>query len=118
LQLQAVKVSTQFQITKHLNLVVKLQTTKFLCGCFEFEAFKVELDRQRVGNLLIPLVPQVQITKHLKLVDLAQKAKFLSGCFELEALKVGLAPQRVGDLLIPLVHWFQINKHLNLGILV
>jgi hypothetical protein len=32
LQHQAVKVSTQFQITKHLNLVVLLQRTKFFVG--------------------------------------------------------------------------------------
>jgi hypothetical protein len=102
LKLQAVKVSTQFQITKHLKLVVLLQGAKFVCGCFEFEALKVDLAPQRMGDLLFPPGPQFQITKHLRLVVLLQGAKFFCGCFEFEALKVDLAPQHMGDLLIPL----------------
>jgi hypothetical protein len=112
LQLQAIKVSTQFQITKHLKLVVLLQRAKFLCGCFEFEVLKVGLAPQRAGDLLIPPVRGFQITKHLKLADLAQRAKFLGGCFKFKALKVELAPQRMGDLLIPLGPQVQITKHL------
>jgi hypothetical protein len=81
----------QVRITKHLKLVVLLQSTKFLCGCFEFEALKVGLALQCVGDLLIPLRPRVQINKHLNLVVLLQRAKFLCRCFEFEALKVCLA---------------------------
>jgi hypothetical protein len=33
----------QFQTTKHLNLVILAQGTKLFCGCFEFEALKVEM---------------------------------------------------------------------------
>jgi hypothetical protein len=44
LQHQAVEVSTQFQITKHLNLVVLSQRANFFGGCFEFKVLKVELD--------------------------------------------------------------------------
>jgi hypothetical protein len=75
LQHQAVEVSTQFQITKHLNLVVLFQRAQFFGGCFEFKVLKVELDPQRAGDLIIPLGPQFQITKHLNYVILAQSAK-------------------------------------------
>jgi hypothetical protein len=81
--------------------------------CFEFEALKVELDPQRMGDLIIPLGPQFQITKHLNLAFLAKGAKFFCGCFEFEVLKVELIPQHVGDLIIPLGPQFQITKHLN-----
>jgi hypothetical protein len=77
----------------------------------------VELDPQRVGDLLIPPRPRFEITKHLNLADLAQRAKFFCGCFEFEALKVDIAPQRVGDLRILLGARFQIIKHLNLAVL-
>jgi hypothetical protein len=53
---------------------------------------KVELDTQRVGDLIIPPGPQFQITKRLNLTNLAQRANFFVGCFEFEALKVELAP--------------------------
>jgi hypothetical protein len=53
------------QITEHLKLADFAQRAKFLCGCFEFEAFKVALDPQHVGDFLIPQMPQVQITKYL-----------------------------------------------------
>jgi hypothetical protein len=65
LQHQAVEVSTQFQITKHLNLVVLFQRAIFFGGCFKFNVLKVELDPQRTGDLIIPPGPQFQITKHL-----------------------------------------------------
>jgi hypothetical protein len=39
----------------------------------------VELDPQRVDDLIIPLGPQFQITKHLNLAFLAQGAKFFVG---------------------------------------
>jgi hypothetical protein len=78
-----------------------LQRAKFLCGCFKFEALKMDLAPQHEGDLLIPLGPRVQITKYLNLVVLVQRAKFLCGCFEFEALKVDLAPQHVDDLLTP-----------------
>jgi hypothetical protein len=55
----------QFQITKHLILVVSFQRAKFFGGCFKFEVLKVELAPQRMGELIIPLGPQFQITKHL-----------------------------------------------------
>jgi hypothetical protein len=109
LQLQAVKVSIQFQITKHLKLVVLLQRDKFFCGFFEIEALKVGLAPKCMGDLLIPPGPQFQITQHLKLADLAQRVKFFCGCFEFEALKVDLAPQRMEDLLISLGPQFQIT---------
>jgi hypothetical protein len=64
----------QFQITKHLNLAVLAQGAKFFCGCFEFEALKVELEPQRVGDLIIPPGPHFKITKYLNLADLAQRA--------------------------------------------
>jgi hypothetical protein len=67
LQLQVVKVSIQFQITKHLKLVVLLQRAKFLCGYLQFEALKVDLAPQHVGDLLIPLMRWFQINKHLNL---------------------------------------------------
>jgi hypothetical protein len=88
------------------------------CGCFEFDALKVGLAPQRMGDLLILLGPQFQITKNLKLVDLTQRAKKICRCFEFEALKVDLAPQHMGDLLIPLGPQFQITKHLKLGFLI
>jgi hypothetical protein len=47
----------QFQITKHLNLVVLFQIAKFFRGCFEFEILKVELDPQCMGDLIIPQGP-------------------------------------------------------------
>jgi hypothetical protein len=34
-----------FQITKHLNLVVLLQRAKKTGGCFEFKVLKVELEQ-------------------------------------------------------------------------
>jgi hypothetical protein len=40
----------RFQIIKNLNLVDLVQRAKFLCGCFEFEVLKVEVDPQRVGS--------------------------------------------------------------------
>jgi hypothetical protein len=52
----------QFQITKHLNLVLLFKRAKFFLGCFEFEVLKVELDPKIVGDLIIPLGPQFQIT--------------------------------------------------------
>jgi hypothetical protein len=48
LQHQAVEVSTQFQITKHLNLVVLFQRAKKFDGCFGFKVLKVELDPPNV----------------------------------------------------------------------
>jgi hypothetical protein len=92
LQHQAVEVRTQFQITKHLNLVVLFQRAKFFGGCFEFKVLKVELDPQRVGDLIIPSGPQFQITKHLNLALLAKGANFFCRCFAFEALKVELDP--------------------------
>jgi hypothetical protein len=74
----------QFQITKHLRLVVLLQRAKFFCGCFEFEALKVELDPKSVGDLIIPPGPQFQVTKHLNLVFLFHRTKFYRRCFEFE----------------------------------
>jgi hypothetical protein len=68
------------------------QGAKIIFGCFEFEAFKVELDPQRVGDLIIPLGPRFEITKHLNLASLARRAKFSREYFEFEALKVELAP--------------------------
>jgi hypothetical protein len=47
----------QFQIIKHLNLVVLLQRAKFFGGCFEFKVLKVELGPQCVGDLLVPPGP-------------------------------------------------------------
>jgi hypothetical protein len=56
----------------------------------------VELDPQRVGNLLIPLGPRFQITKYLNFANLAQKAKKICRCFEFEALKVEFYPPMSG----------------------
>jgi hypothetical protein len=56
------KVSTQFQITKHLKLVVLLQRPKFFCGCFEFEALKVDLAPKTHGGPLNS--PGVVISNH------------------------------------------------------
>jgi hypothetical protein len=67
---------TRFQITKHLNLAVFALGAKKICGCFEFEALKVELDPQCVGDLIIQLGPRFQITKHLNLVILAKAINF------------------------------------------
>jgi hypothetical protein len=50
LQHQVVEVSTQFQIIKHLNLVVLFQRTKKFGGCFEFKVLKVELDPNARGT--------------------------------------------------------------------
>ena len=36
----------QFQITKHLKLIVLVQKAKFLCRYFEIEALKVDLALQ------------------------------------------------------------------------
>jgi hypothetical protein len=47
----------QFQITKHLNLVVLFQRAKFFHRCFEFEVLKVELDPKCIGDLIIPPGP-------------------------------------------------------------
>jgi hypothetical protein len=44
-------------------------------GCFGFEALKMELDPQHVGDLIIPLGPRFQITKHLNIADLVQGDK-------------------------------------------
>jgi hypothetical protein len=49
---------------------------------FEFEALKVELDPQRMGDLIIPLRPWFQITKHLILTTMTQEANIFGGCFE------------------------------------
>jgi hypothetical protein len=46
----------RFQITKTLNYTNVVQRAKFLAGCFEFEAIKVDLAPQCVGDLLIPPV--------------------------------------------------------------
>jgi hypothetical protein len=43
----------RFQITKHLNLAVFALGPKIFCGCFEFEALKVELDPQCMGDFII-----------------------------------------------------------------
>jgi hypothetical protein len=45
-----IPLGSRVEITKHLKLVVLLQGTKILCGCFEFEALKVDLAPQRVGD--------------------------------------------------------------------
>jgi hypothetical protein len=44
----------RFQITKHLNLAVFALGAKIFCRYYEFEALKVELDPQYVGDLIIP----------------------------------------------------------------
>jgi hypothetical protein len=69
--------AAQLQITKHLNLVVLAEEANFFCGCFEFEALKVELAPQYVGDLRIPLRARFQITKHLNLAVLVQGGKLL-----------------------------------------
>jgi hypothetical protein len=78
----------------------------------------VELDPQRMEDLIIPPRPRFQITKHLILTTLTQGANIFGGCFEFYALKVELDLQRMGALIIPPRPRFQITKHLNLDILV
>jgi hypothetical protein len=43
----------RFQITKYPNLAIFALEAKFFCGCLEFEALKVGLAPQHVGDLLI-----------------------------------------------------------------
>jgi hypothetical protein len=45
----------QFQITKHLKLADLAQRAKKICRCFEFEALKVGLALQRIGDYFITL---------------------------------------------------------------
>jgi hypothetical protein len=52
----------------------------------------VELDPQRMGDLIVPPGPQFQITKHLYLAILAKGAKLFCVSFEFEVLKVELVP--------------------------
>jgi hypothetical protein len=52
----------------------------------------VELDPQRVGDLIIPPGSRFQITKHLNLAFFALGAKMFCGRFEFEAFKVELDP--------------------------
>jgi hypothetical protein len=78
----------------------------------------VELDPQRMGDLIIPPRPWFQFTKHLILTTLTQGANIFGRCFEFQALKVELDLRRMGELIIPPRPRFQITKHLNLDILV
>jgi hypothetical protein len=71
-----ISLGPQFQITKHLILAYLAEGAKKFCGCFEFEALKVELVPQCVGDLIVPLGPQFQITKHLNLAVSAKRANF------------------------------------------
>jgi hypothetical protein len=80
-----VPLGPQFQITKHLNLVVLAQGANFFHGCFEFEALKVEMALQCVGDLIVPPGPQFQITKHLYLAILGEGAKSFCGSFDFKS---------------------------------
>jgi hypothetical protein len=57
--------------------------SKFLCACFQFEALKVKLDPQCMGDFIVLSGPQFQITKHLNLAVLAQRAKNFVGVLNL-----------------------------------
>ena len=106
----------RFQITKHLNLAILALGAKYFCGCFEFEALKVELDPQRTGGLITWLEYWFQITKHLNLAIFGIGDKFFCGFFEFVALKVELDPQYLEDFITPSGPRFEITKYLNLVI--
>jgi hypothetical protein len=56
----------------------------------------VELDLQRVGDLIVPSGSRFQITKHLNLAYLAQRANFFCRCFEFEGFEGEIGPPKHG----------------------